>query len=63
MGINKDLKVNSATLLTLFAPKGQKYTREQFRSYYDSVRQLFKLEDVAAVAEPCPKTPEDWHMP
>lgn len=56
------LKINSATLLTLFAPKGTVYSKERFHAYVYGAKNLLKLTEFAAVAEPCPKTPANWHM-
>lgn len=64
MHINKpmSLKVNSATLLTLFAPKNKPYSVYLFKTWVQAVAALFKVKEYAAVAEPCPKSPEDWHF-
>lgn len=58
----KSFKVNSATMLTLFAPKETPYSQELFRKYVTGVRALFKVKDYAAVSEPCPQNPETWHF-
>lgn len=55
-------KILGSTLLTLFARKGDQYSKEKFQKLFGSVKGLLKVGDLAAVAEPCPKAPSEWHV-
>lgn len=55
-------KINSASLITLMAPKGTPYSLDKFKAYTKQVKLLTKITDFACVAEPCPSSPSDWHI-